>query len=141
MLGAFHLYKAPFIVVDAGTAVTVDAVDEKGAHLGGAIFPGRRLLVSMLTENTDRVDMLQPADHDTIFARSTEAAVLAGTREGYRVAVTGIVNTMRETLGEQTQVILTGGDAPVLENHLPGGSQSTNSTLLFTGMRELTGRL
>ncbi|HID82387.1 MAG TPA: type III pantothenate kinase [Chromatiales bacterium] len=140
MLGALHLYQPPFIVVSAGTAVTVDAVDEKGVHLGGAIFPGRRLLANVLTENTDRVDMLQPADHDTIFAQSTEAAVLAGTKYGFIAAVAGIVNTMRETLGEQTRIILTGGDAPVLEKHMPGGSKDTNSTLLFTGMRDLLTR-
>lgn len=141
MLGALHLYNAPFIVVSAGTAVTVDAVNQKGAHLGGVIFPGRRLQASVLTEQTDRVAMLYSTDHDTVFAGSTEAAVLAGTKYGYIAAVTGIVNTMCETLGEQTRVILTGGDAAVLENHVPGGSQSTNSTLLFTGMRELIGKL
>lgn len=141
MLGALHLYNMPFIVVSAGTAVTVDAVNKKGAHLGGAIFPGRRLLASSLIENTDRVAMLDATDHPTIFAQSTEAGVLAGTRDGFIAAVTGIVSTMRETLGEQTRIILTGGDASVLENNMPGGSQETNSTLLFTGMRELIGKL
>jgi len=141
MIGALRLYQLPFIIVSAGTAVTVDAMDQEGVHLGGAIFPGRRLLQTVLIENTDRVEMPYSTESDTIFAQSTETGVLAGTSSGYIAAVNGIVNSMRKELGETTQLILTGGDAVVLENNLPGGFQSTNNTLIFTGMREVVARI
>ena len=139
MIGALHKYRPPLVVASAGTAVTVDAVDESGTHLGGVIFPGRRLLLEALTARADRINFTQPARAGTVLATSTDAGVLAGTERGLTAAVAAFVTDMRGLLGADIPVILTGGDAPLLEKCLPGGSPQVDSTLLFTGMRIVTG--
>ncbi len=55
MLAAWQSSPGPLLVVDAGTALTIDAIAPDGRHCGGYILPGRRLLVSSLLGNTDRV--------------------------------------------------------------------------------------
>ena len=52
-VGAYDLYGGPCIVVDMGTATTVEAISEKGEYLGGAIFPGIEISLDALFERAD----------------------------------------------------------------------------------------
>lgn len=73
----------PFAVVSAGTAVTFDAVDRGGRHLGGLILPGDRLMRESLAANTGRIGTVDPAgeavEGSELLGRSTEEAVSRGT--------------------------------------------------------------
>jgi type III pantothenate kinase len=117
LIGARGLTDSAVCVVDAGTAVTVEALSAKGEFLGGAIFPGLRLLRDSLARGTVAI---APAEGNTVdcLARSTADGVAAGTLFGLAGAVERLIDEYRRSLGEPMQIFLTGGDAPALAAHL-----------------------
>ena len=139
MVAALRLYQPPLIIADAGTAVTIDAIDSSGAHLGGSIFPGKRLLMQALNQQTDKINVEDALSNDTIFARSTCAAVAAGVSSGFEAAVNGMIVKMKRQLGKNTTVLLTGGDASELANSTRDHGVQVDHTLLFSGLRFLDG--
>jgi type III pantothenate kinase len=104
----------PAILVDAGSAVTVDLVDRGPVFRGGAIFPGLRLMVQALHGYTARLPLVSEIAPQPFWpGRSTEAAI----RAGIHAAVVGGVCDLVRSWGEQGQrlsVYLTGGDGPLL---------------------------
>ena len=119
MLAARAQTRAPFCVVDAGTAVTIDFVDADGGHLGGFILPGRRMFRQCLLENTS-IPRDHEVDEKAVLGRDTPTAVaLAG-----RYAVIGIVEhflTGSDRLfpRAQAQTFVGGGDADEFLGLLP----------------------
>jgi type III pantothenate kinase len=115
-LAAHRLYPGPAIVIDCGTATTVDAVAPDGAFLGGAIAPGLELGLDALAARTaklPRIELHQPA---RAIARDTVSAIQAGTVLGYEALIIGLRDRVRAELAEslgldvgRVQSILTGG--------------------------------
>jgi type III pantothenate kinase len=122
MIGAWAEVGAACLVVDAGTAVTVDALDDQGVHLGGQIIPGVATMADSLSSATSDIPRVRPAPGRGradlgMFARNTAAAV----REGAQNAVAGAVDRAIQTLQSndcQPAVVLTGGDASRILNAL-----------------------
>jgi len=117
LIGARGLTDSAVCVVDAGTAVTVEALSAKGEFLGGAIFPGLQLLRDSLARGTEAIAPAEGNAADSL-ARSTADGVAAGTLFGLAGAVERLLDEYRRTLGETMQIFLTGGDAPALAAHL-----------------------
>lgn len=119
VLAAYHHARGAACVVSAGTAVTFDAVDGAGVHLGGLIFAGARLAARALDENTADIGptavtgALPPAGRLPL-GRSTEEAVGFGAMLALASAVDRGVRHVRDALGSRPAVYLTGGDAAVL---------------------------
>lgn len=108
-----HMHGAPGIVIDFGTAVTFDILSADRCYVGGVIAPGLRLMTDYLHERTallPRVDLREP---ETAIGQSTEGAILAGAAIGYRGMVKGILEALKEELGNalETHIVATGGDA------------------------------
>jgi len=100
---------APCVVVNAGTAVTVDALDEDGTFRGGFILPGIRLMLRALAENTAALKV--PPGHYDDFPTNTPDALFSGAMQ----AVCGAIELMRLRLTQgarQATVYLAGGAAP-----------------------------
>jgi len=135
LIGALQHYQPPFIVVDAGTVITFDAVDTSGAHIGGCFFPGRRLLRGSLIQGADGISMTQP-EESALFADSTEKAVNGGVKQGFTSAVNGILAAMQSKLGPQATTILTGGDAHWLHSRI-SPSPDVDDTLIFEGIAQV----
>ncbi len=112
-LAGCHLSRGAVCVVDAGTALTIDVVDQHGEHRGGLIAPGLALMARSLTERTAqlRIDAVQPV---TSIATNTVAAISLGCRE----AVAGLLRQFAERvvreLGESPAWWVTGGEGPVV---------------------------
>ena len=117
LIGARGLTSSAACVVDCGTAVTVDALSADGEFLGGAVFPGLRLLRASLVQGTAGISAAE-GDATDCLARSTADGVAAGTLFGLAGAVERLIDEYRRTLGEGMQVLLTGGDAPALATRL-----------------------
>jgi len=114
--GAVELVGGSCLVVDAGTAVTVDAVlaphgaQNAGAFLGGAIAPGPELLARALAEGTDHLPRVTPATGRPALGRETEAALLAGIDVGFRGAVRELTQRIRaEADLPAAPVVVSGG--------------------------------
>jgi type III pantothenate kinase len=116
--------RTPAVVIDAGSAVTVDWVDEDGAFGGGAIFPGLRLMAQALHEHTALLPLVTiERANPRLPGMSTTTAIEAGVFW----AVVGGIQALTEQLASRAavtpEVFLTGGDAPVLHTGLHGDFQ------------------
>lgn len=112
---AYDQVKQACVIIDAGTAITVDFVDGEGVFHGGAIAPGASLQLQALHEHTAALPELQfTAPDDETFGRSTAQAMLQGVYHGIRGMVQRLVEQYAEAYGGYPQVIATGGDAKVL---------------------------
>ena len=111
---AHRLYGGPLIVIDLGTATTLDAVSEEGDYLGGAIAPGIGIAADALFERAaklPRVELIRPKK---AIGRNTVAAMQSGIIFGYVGLIEGIVARMKKELGGKVRVIATGGLAGII---------------------------
>ena len=115
-VGAYDLYGGPTIVVDFGTATTIEAISAAGEYLGGAIFPGVEIAMDALfgrAAGLRRVE-LQPPKH--VIGKSTAESIQSGAIYGFSAQVDGLVERFTAELGECT-VISTGGLADLISPH------------------------
>ena len=106
------------VIIDAGSAVTVDVLSG-GAFLGGAIFPGERLLLSALHRGTAALPQIAPeAGVPRVPGKDTGAAMLAGAFWGLAGAVKELTRRSLSGLSEGAVVWITGGGAEALAAHL-----------------------
>jgi type III pantothenate kinase len=122
VLAAYHAARGAACAIDAGTAVTFDAVDAAGAHLGGLIFPSARLSASALDRNTSNIGRtgVVPvvARGLDLLGRNTDAAVGNAAWLALAAALDRAVATVARALGTRPVVYLTGGDAEALHGWL-----------------------
>ena len=103
----------PMVVVDFGTATTVEAISKEGRYLGGAIMPGVLVGSYALFGRAAKVPMVELAPPNRAIGRSTTEALRSGILLGYAGAVDALVKQVSEELGGNTTVIATGGLAGV----------------------------
>lgn len=109
--------KSACAIVDFGTAVTVDLVDDGGILLGGAILPGLRLQLRALHDFTARLPAVEPAFPETSFGRDTTEAIQIGVCRGLVGAVRWIIEAYATQLNRWPQVVATGGDLEFMRPH------------------------
>ncbi len=129
VLAAYHHCRRSCLVVDCGSAVTVDMVTGSGEHLGGYIVPGLHLMRQALFRETDAVKVAAAQVLELQMpGRDTGEAV----NKGQMLMVLGLISESRrqlaqlvgETVGDELPlVILTGGDAPEVGHHLRGACE------------------
>lgn len=106
--------RAPAVIVDAGTAITVDLVNQEGDFQGGAILPGMRLVSQALAAKTDQLPRVDPHFHQSqprALGTSTEEAIRSGLFWGSVGAIRELVQRIGATATGSPQLFLTGGDA------------------------------
>ena len=102
------------VVLDAGTALTLDAVTSAGVHVGGAIAPGPRLLMESLARGTALLPDVPLAAPLSPIGRSTTEGLQAGVVLGFVEAARGLLRRTLDALGEPAFVVATGGWAGLL---------------------------
>ena len=112
LVACLHLGFAPCIVVGAGTAVTVDALDGQGTYLGGLILPGPALMRQALATGTAGVAQVSGQLQD--FPRCTGDGVETGIWRALAGAVADLRGRLAPAAGEQPRVVLSGGEATAL---------------------------
>ena len=102
----------PAIVVDAGSAVTVNLLDESGAFAGGTIFPGFRLMALALCEHTAQLPLVDIAGPmmDGPPGKNTEAAIRLGILHAVAGGIDAIVRETASRCSIAPFLFLTGGD-------------------------------
>jgi len=109
----------PAVIVNAGTAVTVDWLDENGVFRGGAILPGLRLMTRALHEHTALLPPVElPRTPPAVPGVSTPAAIQAGVFWAVAGGIQAITGQLARRGGPPAQLFLTGGDASLLERAL-----------------------
>ena len=108
MLAAYQRYKKAVCVIDCGTAVTLDLVNETGQHLGGLIMPGLHMMRQSLLMGAQRIDSLQ--GEVTVLANNTEDAVIGGCKHLLVSGLHGLYKKYCKQLGSELLCVVTGGD-------------------------------
>jgi type III pantothenate kinase len=116
--------RRPAIVIDLGSALTVDLVDAGGAFLGGAILPGIGMSARAMSDFTDRlplIEMDELADPPPALGTSTVPAMRSGLYWGAVGAMKELIARLSGTLpaqSEPAEIFLTGGAAPIVARFL-----------------------
>jgi len=130
MLGARERVTGRICVVDVGSALTIDIVDEKGLHEGGYIIPGSELMERALLLDTDRVRFEEGPGYDLAPGKSTAEAV----RHGIALAQAGAVRmVLDKTRIAGDKLLMCGGGGRVLQSLL-GGPGVYVADLVFEGL-------
>jgi type III pantothenate kinase len=111
---AYDVLKQACVVVDAGTAVTIDFVDGAGTFHGGAILPGAQVMLDSLHERTAQLPEIVFTKPKEPIGHNTEQAMLTAVFYGVRGAVRELVEQYAQVLGSFPIVVATGGDAEML---------------------------
>jgi type III pantothenate kinase len=111
---AYEQMEKACVVVDAGTAITIDCCNDAGEFLGGSIAPGVALMVDSLHERTAKLPRVNLEIPTEPFAKSTTTAIQSGVYHGIRGMLKEVVETYATELGTWPDIIATGGDAPKL---------------------------
>jgi type III pantothenate kinase len=128
MISAYHDGSAPCVLVGVGTALTLDALNGEGRHLGGLIAPGPQLMQQSLWGATARV---RPEPGRVLDAADNTAdAVASGCWQAAVALIERFVVRMSPQLGGAPQVILGGGDAAQLQPLLVMPTQLTEDSVL-----------
>lgn len=117
VIGARSMEGAAVCVVDCGTAVTVDGVNDTGEFIGGVILPGLRLARECLSESTAGIDNVV-AEEVGFPGESTQQAVHIGAVFAVVGGIERSITEFRQLLGDHMVVYLTGGDAAQIGDRL-----------------------
>ena len=117
-IAAMAKYGAPLIVMDFGTATTLDAVSADGVYLGGCITAGVRVSIDGLVKNTallPRVELVKP---DTVLSTTAAGQIQAGAVVGYIGAMEHLIRLAKAEMGGgDIKVIATGGLARMVADN------------------------
>ncbi len=108
---AYEEMEKACVVVDAGTAITIDCCNDKGQFIGGAIAPGVSMMLDALHSGTAKLPRVQLSTPREPFGRNTEQAILHGVYHGIRGMVKELTENYATSLGFWPDIITTGGDA------------------------------
>lgn len=133
LLAAWQERKQPALIIDAGSAITVDWLDEQGLHRGGHIVPGLALLERALRSGTAGVR----AQIDTIGSVAPGTSTDAAVNQGVLAMAAGYLRYVLQEAWpgtEKARLLLCGGDGPVLEPFLPRPAE-WRANLVLEGLR------
>ena len=128
LIGARHLHEGPCVVVNAGTTMTLDALSSESIFLGGCIVPGFELMRGALAANTAQL-ALRPGEF-SFFPDNTGDAIASGALNALAGAVERMCRYLADTGEGDPVIVLSGGNAPLLEPLLNGRAQLVDNLVL-----------
>ncbi len=132
-LAGRELYGSPVIVIDCGTATTINVVDAEGRFAGGSISPGIGTSLRVLHERTAQLPGVEEEAFPQLIGRDTAECMRSGVLYGARYALEGITAGIRQFTGSGTPIILTGGDAEALLGMGPSGGFVHDELIVLRG--------
>lgn len=117
-VGAAYLYPGSnILIIDAGTAITYDFVNENQQYLGGNISPGLDMRFKALNHYTGRLPRIKAKNLKKLFGQTTREAILAGVQNGIAFEADKTIDAFKEFY-KNLIVIITGGDAKFFDKKL-----------------------
>lgn len=128
------------LVIDAGSCITYDAIDQKGVYRGGNISPGLNMRFKAMHTFTGRLPLVRLADFEGFEGYDTAASMLSGVVNGAISEVKGLIETYRSHYPE-LEIILCGGDANFFDTRLKSSifahTLKTEPDLVLIGLNEV----
>lgn len=114
-VGAVAIFKnRNILIIDAGTALTIDLVTSKGVYKGGSISPGLKLRFEALHLKTGKLPLINYNDNVKLTGNTTESCILSGVVNGMVFEISGFIEQYQKNF-EKLKIIITGGDAKILQ--------------------------
>ncbi len=119
-IGVCGFYKLPALVIDFGTAITIDAVSKKGEYLGGVIIPGLQMSLTGLHDKTALLPLLSLKSYNyrktkKIIGTDTQSSIYSGVIYGYSFLIDGLIQALIRELKSNPKVIATGGNLEIFK--------------------------
>ena len=135
-VGGFDLYPdTNLLIIDAGTAITYDIINEKHQYLGGNISPGIEMRFKALHQFTGKLPLVNQQKFDKLYGITTEEAIRAGVQHGVIFEVDKAIDTFNDFY-KNLKVIITGGDAVFFDKKLKN-SFFVNFNLIALGLNRI----
>ncbi len=126
----YHNPKGNTLVIDAGTCITYDMVNDYGEYLGGAISPGLNMRYKALHQQTARLPLLSPEEIPDFIGNASSSSIHSGVINGLCHEIEGFIGQYNSRFTDLT-VILTGGDAQFLSKRLKNTIFADSNFLLL----------
>jgi len=110
-VAALAEYKPPLILMDLGTATTIEVVDEGSNYIGGVIFPGVKISLDALTSRAAQLPGISLEQPKKVVGKNTVDCMRSGMIYGTAAMIDGLVERMEEELGFRATLVATGGMA------------------------------
>jgi type III pantothenate kinase len=120
-VAAYSRYKKATIIIDFGTATTLDVVTSKGEYIGGVIALGIESSINTLHQKASKLPMVTYEVPETVIGHSTDASIKSGIFNGNIHLVNGLLIDIQRELGDDDiQVVTTGGLATLVHPYIHG---------------------
>lgn len=128
---AWCMFQKSVITINLGTAITIDAVNNKGIYLGGVIMPGFEIMKKSLEEWTSGIGKVNFTKKIEPIGRSTVKCVSSGIFFSVLSGMSCVVSKQRKKIGKHSPVIISGGDAGLVpKGFLKNEKRIKNITLI-----------
>ena len=108
-VAALAEYEAPLILMDLGTATTIEVVEPDNVYLGGVIFPGVMVSLDALTSRAAQLPGISLDKPKAVIGKNTIDCMRSGMMYGTAAMIDGIIERIEEELGHKTTIVATGG--------------------------------
>ena len=108
-VAAIARYEGPIIIIDMGTATTMDVVDRAGSYIGGVILPGVKVALNSLVSNTAQLPRINLDVPKRTIGKNTIECMRNGIMYGNAAMLDGLIDRMEAELGEPATLVATGG--------------------------------
>ena len=108
-VAAIAKYEGPIIIIDMGTATTMDVVDKAGSYIGGVILPGVKVSLNSLVSNTAQLPRINLDVPKRTIGKNTIECMRNGIMYGNAAMLDGLIDRMEAELGESATLVATGG--------------------------------
>lgn len=115
---AFVKYGGPLLVIDLGTATTMDYIDQKGAYLGGVIIPGLKISAQALFERAAKLPSVPLEFPKKTLGTNTISQMQSGIVQGYVAMLEGMMSKIQKEIKRKPKIIITGGLGFLISPHL-----------------------
>ena len=140
LVAAHHQIAGHKIVIDCGTATTIDVINKDGVHAGGLIMPGVGLMVEMLANKATGIPMSDTSMAMKLLCDNTEQAVTSGCMSLMHYGVSGIIEALIKQADNETHVFVTGGASQSLKLEPSANANYMHQPhLVLEGLRVMQG--
>ncbi len=136
VIGAYNIFPdMNVLVIDMGTAITFDFINEQKQYLGGTISPGMEMRFKALNHFTNKLPLLQKSEDFNLISDNTVDAIVSGVQNGIIFEIDGYINTLKSKY-DDLKIILTGGDAIFFDKKLKN-TIFVNLNLNYIGLNRI----
>ena len=116
VLYAKQMYIKSTMIIDFGTATTIDVLDKNGDYDGGVITPGIDLSLKSLKSGTAKLPLVDFKKTKFVVGKSTINAIKSGFYWGYRSMISGLIEKIQFEQNDTFKIIVTGGNSKYFNN-------------------------